>query len=192
MIPQSEFHAILKAVSSCAQKKYDGRPQLMSVRFEFLEDSMNIVSVSGHRVAIAKLNINKGTGNFLISLADIDEILGIFKYKSDKRILFNAIDNVLTINNGKITLKINQLDEQFPDYQQVLPKNDDAFEEVMRFDSRYISQIISSCKDLCYDSNGIDIILKDTSMPSIFRPILKESLETIESLNYFIMPMRKT
>ena len=192
MIPQSEFHAIIRAVAHGASSDKT-RQNLDSVLFEFLEDSMRIVSTDGHRLTIATLNIiapSSGIGNFLAPMADIKELLGVFKYKSDKRISFARQGDTLIVENGKATLLVgNTPYETFPDYRQVLPDGDICDASVDHFNSEYISQAIKACSGLINDVGTIGIIKRAGGIPMTLRPVLDLDLEVLQALDIYIMPM---
>ncbi len=138
MIPQFEFHAVLKAVAHSASSDAF-RESINSVLFEFLGDEVRLVATDGHRITAAILNTTLvGTGNFLAPISDIKELLDIFKLKSDKRVSFTVSGDTLIVTNGKATLSVERLPLDYPDYRQVLPADDKSIEGVARFDSKYI------------------------------------------------------
>lgn len=191
MLPQTEFHAVLKAVAHSASA--DGcRENLNSVLFEFLGDEVRLVATDGHRITVASLNTTLvGAGSFLAPIADIKELLDIFKLKSDKRVSFTVSGDVLIVTNGKATLSVERLSLNYPDYRQILPANDESVEGVARFDSRYITQAISACKNIMQKETGLDIITRGTESLVTLRPVLGSDLEVVKSLNIHIMPMRR-
>lgn len=148
MIPQSEFHAVLKAVAHSAGVN-DCRENLNAVLFEFLGDECRLVSTDGHRITIAALHTPEvGTGNFLAPLDDIKEVLSIFKHKSDKRVSFAVSGDTLVVINGKASLDIGRLPVDFPDYRVVLPADDIVLSGAANFNLNYLSQTAAACKSL--------------------------------------------
>jgi DNA polymerase III sliding clamp (beta) subunit (PCNA family) len=190
MIPQSEFHAVLKAVVHSAST--DGiRENLNAVLFEFLGDECRLVSTDGHRITIVTLATPKGgTGNFLAPIADIKELLDVFKAKSDKRISFVVQGDTFIITNGKASLNIERLDAEYPDYRQILPKDDTVLKGTARFNLGYLAQIATACKGLMYKSGGVDVITRGPESLVTLRPVLDLSLEVVKSIEVHVMPMR--
>lgn len=198
MIPQTEFHDILKCVAHSAGDD-PANPKINSTLFEFLEDSTRIVSTDGHRVTVATLNITAPAGikSFLAPISDIKELLGIFKRKSDKTVSFAVQGDVLMVTNGKATLTVERLAGlTFPDYRPVLPDGDTGTEDAVRFKSEYLVQAIKACAGLIGPEGSIDIttwaqVDETFPPPSLFRPVLDPGLEVLQSLDIYIMPMRR-
>lgn len=192
MIPQTEFHDILRAVAHSARFGTEG-DALNSVYFEFLGDNTRIVSTDGHRVTVATVAFTapSGTGNFLAPIADIKELLSIFKRKSDKRVSFVVQGDVLIVTNGKATLTVERHAAlTFPDYRRVIPDGDIGYEGVVGFASEYITQAIKACSGLIDGARRIDIITRDAA-PASLRPVLDQGLEALQSLDIYIMPMKR-
>jgi len=198
VIPQTEFHDILKAVAHSASTD-TSRGALCSVLFEFLEDGTRIVSTDGHRVTVATLSTSApaGTNSFLAPISDIKELLGVFKRKPDKRVSFAVQGDVLMVTNGKATLTVERpADLTFPDYRRVLPDDDKGTAGVTRFDSKFLAQAIKACGGLIGAASAIDVITwaqtgEVVPPPSMFRPVLDLSLEVLQSLDIYIMPMKR-
>ena len=190
MIPQSEFHSVLKAVahSACTGGM---RKNLNSILFEFLGDSIRLVSTDGHRITVAALDISAGTGNFLASLDDIKEVLSIFKHKSDKRVSFTINGGALTVTNGKASLNIERLDVEYPSYRQVLPADDTVLAGAASFNLNYLAQMATACKSLMGRDSGVEIITRGPEGLATLRPVLDEDLEILRSLEVHVMPMRR-
>jgi DNA polymerase III sliding clamp (beta) subunit (PCNA family) len=190
MIPQSEFHAVLKAVIHSASTD-DIRENLNAVFFEFLGDECRLVSTDGHRITIAALALPEGgTGNFLAPIADIKELLDIFKAKSDKRVSFVVQGDTFIITNGKASLNIERLDAEYPDYRQILPADDTVLGGTARFNLGYLAQLATACKSLMWRSGGVDVITRGPEGIATLRPVLDPSLEVVKSLEVHVMPMR--
>ena len=191
MIPQSEFHAVLKAVvHSAGTDAY--RENLNSVLFEFLGDEVKLVSTDGHRITIATLVMPEiGAGNFLAPLADIKELLDIFKSKSGKSVTFAVNGDTLTVTNGKASLNIERSPVDFPDYRQVCPTDDTVLAGTARFNLSYLASAATACKSLMGKALGVDIITRGSQGLVTLRPILDESLEVVKFLEVHIMPMRR-
>ena len=192
MIPQSEFHAILKAVAHSAST--DGlRESLNSVLFEFLEDGTRVVSTDGHRITIAALNIvapSSGVGNFLASIEDVKELLSIFKLKSDKRMSLAVRGDTLIVTNGRATLNLERLDVEYPDYRVVLPADDTVLAGAANFNLNYLAQMATACKSLMDKAMGVSITTRGPEGLATLRPVLDKDLEIVKSLEVHVMPMR--
>lgn len=190
MIPQSEFHAVLKAVAHSAST--DGlRYNLNSILFEFLGDECRLVSTDGHRITIASLSTPEvGTGNFLAPIEDIKELLNIFKLKSDKRVSFTVGGNLLIVTNGRATLNLERLDAEYPDYRVILPADDTVLAGGARFNLNYLAQVATACKGLIDKASGVDVATRGPEGLITLRPVLDKDLEIVKSLEVHVMPMR--
>jgi DNA polymerase III sliding clamp (beta) subunit (PCNA family) len=186
MIPQGEFHAILKVMAHSAGTDMT-RYNLNAVLFEFLGDSVRLVSTDGHRITVAALDISAGTGNFLAPIDDVKEVLGIFKHKSDKRISFTVSGDALVVTNGKASLNVERLVAEYPDYRQVLPADDTVLAGTARFNLNYLAQMATACKSLMGETSGVDIITRGAKGVATLRPVLDRDLEIVRSLEVHVM-----
>lgn len=196
MIKQSEFHGVLCAISHSVAGVKEARETLRSVLFEFLEDSVNIVSTDGHRISIATLAIKHPPCRFLVSREDIKDLLGMFKYKSDKRIQFIIQSDLLVITNGRSTLQIDRMEGEFPNYLSIVPSTPPTH-GVVRFNATYIAEMIRACKYIINTDNAIDItplaiVDESHGAPTTFKVLLDPTLEILQSFETYIMPAKRT
>ena len=102
------------------------RPALTGVLFEFKKDKLTAVATDGHR--LAKLSINKSTGikeekRIIIPKKFLSLILNALSESEENK--FNLTENhvMITIGNTKFFTRI--IDEKYPDYNSVIPTEND-------------------------------------------------------------------
>lgn len=105
------------------------RPQLNGVHFDFTNESMTTAASDGCKLAryqdnVVKLNDMEACG-FTISSKVCHAITTILdKYDGDVKLAFT--DNSISISNQQFKLNARLVDGRFPNYNAVIPKNNDV------------------------------------------------------------------
>lgn len=195
MIKQAEFCAALKIVlhSSAGEKELRGHLQSVLFRF-YTSHKLKLVSTNGHVISIVDIQTGSGLHedlDFLVCREDVEELLSLFKVKSDKEVSINVGGDTICFSNGQDTRSFSPLEGAFPDYECVMPTGGTPAPKV-RFSSTFIEKALKSCKDVTAGKNGaFNIELQDDKCVAYFNPVLKEELVNIQSVTIGIMPQRQ-
>ena len=111
---------------SFAVSKDDLKPSLTGVFFKIDSDLITAVSTDGHRLAqyICKNETKANfTGEVIIPKKFLNTIGSYTTQEEEISLLIN--DNVFTAKMGKDTVYTRIIDEKFPDYESVIPKDND-------------------------------------------------------------------
>ena len=118
---------------SFAVSKDDLKPALTGVFFKVDSDLITAVATDGHRLA-QFLCQNKTTASFtgevIIPKKFLNTVGSYISGKKDVLLLIN--DSVFTAKIGKDTIYTRIIDEKFPDYESVIPKDNDKELQVDR------------------------------------------------------------
>ncbi|MDC0215319.1 DNA polymerase III subunit beta [Candidatus Marinimicrobia bacterium] len=118
---------------SFAVSKDDLKPALTGVFFKVDSDLITAVATDGHRLA-QFLCKNKTTASFtgevIIPKKFLNTVGSYISGKKDVLLLIN--DSVFTAKIGKDTIYTRIIDEKFPDYESVIPKDNDKELQVDR------------------------------------------------------------
>ena len=109
---------------SFAVSKDDLKPSLTGVFFKIDSDLITAVSTDGHRLAqyICKNETKANfTGEVIIPKKFLNTIGSYTTQEEEISLLIN--DNVFTAKMGKDTVYTRIIDEKFPDYESVIPKD---------------------------------------------------------------------
>lgn len=102
------------------------RPALTGVLFEFNDENLTTVATDGHR--LAKLTINKKTGikedkRIIIPKKFLSLILNALSGNEENS--FTATENHVMITIGSTKFYTRIIDEKYPDYNSVIPSEND-------------------------------------------------------------------
>ena len=120
---------------SFAVSKDDLKPALTGVYFKVDSDLTTAVATDGHRLSqfLCKNNTKEAfTGEVIIPKKFLNTIGSYVTNKEDISLLIN--DSVFTAKIGMDTIYTRIIDEKFPDYESVIPKDNDKELKVDRKD----------------------------------------------------------
>jgi len=124
-IDSSLLNTIISTVSFAVSKD-DLKPALTGVYFKIDPDMVTAVSTDGHRLAqyLCKNTTEPSfTGEVIIPKKFLNTIGSYTSAEKDLSLLIN--ENVFTAKIGKDTIYTRIIDEKFPDYESVIPKDND-------------------------------------------------------------------
>jgi len=132
-LKQSTFKKLIDQVQfSMAQQ--DVRYYLNGLMLEIDPQHIVTVATDGHRLAISKELIETGITDqrqIIIPRKGVSELSKLLS-DSDDLIKIQLGDNLIKATLGAITFTSKLIDGKFPDYNQVLPSDNDAFLECSR------------------------------------------------------------
>lgn len=149
-IEQNKIKKLLNNVAF-AMAQQDVRYYLNGMLFELKEGSISAVTTDGHRLALsqteADLNI-EGTKQFIIPRKTVSELQKLLH--DNKEIIYIDIDdNYIKFQIGNIILTSKLIDGKFPDYNRVIPLNNEKVARINKNDLMHAllrSSIISNEK----------------------------------------------
>lgn len=132
-LKQSVFKKLIEQVQfSMAQQ--DVRYYLNGLMLEISPQQIVTVATDGHRLAISKESLETGaseTRQIIIPRKGISELSKLLE-DSDEPVTLQLGDNLIKVTLGNITFTSKLIDGKFPDYNQVLPSDNDAILECSR------------------------------------------------------------
>jgi len=161
------------------------KPSLTGVLFQFHEDSFRAVATDGHRLAKYIYTDFKGAeyqGDNIVPVKFL-QILGTY-LADDEEVVLNISDNHIMMVSQETTLYTRIIDERFPDYESVFPKDSDkhlkidrdefiaAVKRVSIFSNKTTHQIA-----LRLSSEGLEITTEDVETVSAARESLSCAYE---------------
>lgn len=124
-MPQKQLKEILKYISYAALKDTSKR-NLNGVFFKFEGSGVEAVATDAHRLAYYKKDIKKQVKakfSYIIPLKTINEVARIIEGKDDKDIDINFYEKVIEFKMDNINIISRIIDESYPNYSQVIPKD---------------------------------------------------------------------
>ena len=190
MIPQNEFNYALKIARFSIDKGHS-HFALQAALFEFSKDSgLRIVTTNGHIISVLGLEPEVGFSfdySFLMSYDDVEDTIRIFSEKKEGSVTLIP-DSGLLISNGKTAHQVKPYPHDFVNYKACLTVEKDRADKI-RFDSKYISEIIKVCKPI--SKGSIDFSIQGETTIAYLEPVLIEELKTIKSVKFGLMPQRQ-
>lgn len=125
VLPQKLLKEILKYISYAALKDTSKR-NLNGVFFKFEGSTIEAVATDAHRLAYFKKELKKGVKakfSYIIPLKTINEVARIIEGKDDKDIEINFYEKVIEFKMDNIDIISRIIDENYPNYSQVIPKD---------------------------------------------------------------------
>jgi DNA polymerase-3 subunit beta len=124
-IAAARLATALEMVSHCCVKSVSGAVHYTNgVHFNCVDGHLDVVATDGHRLALARIDIEGEVPpfNMLIPEASVRLIISILTGKEGNASI-NRIGNQLFVTLGNITLSTGLYDVKFPDYLRVIPKD---------------------------------------------------------------------
>ncbi len=157
-------------VASFAISRDELKPSLTGVLMQFEQNSLTVVSTDGHRLVRYKVN-NFNSGDFSGNIIIPRKFLNLAQNLLGKTesVEMQIGKNNITASFGSDTVCSRVIDEQYPDYESVIPKNNDktlqannqdlisAVKRVSIFSNRTTQQI-----SIKIDKGKIEIGTEDT------------------------------
>jgi len=132
-LKQSTFKKLIDHVQfSMAQQ--DVRYYLNGLMLEIAPQHIVTVATDGHRLAISKENLETGITEerqIIIPRKAVNELSKLLE-DSDDLVKLQLGDNLIKVTLGNITFSSKLIDGKFPDYNQVLPVDNNAILECSR------------------------------------------------------------
>lgn len=120
-ISKDDINTLLREVSFCAATT-EIKPEISSVYIYTKDNFIYSVATDSYRLAEKKIpNNNEIECSLLIPQKHITEILQIINEETHDLIL-SLNESILSITSSNLTLSIHTITGQFPDYQQLFPK----------------------------------------------------------------------
>jgi len=123
-LPQKLLKEILRYISYAALKDTSKR-NLNGVFFKFEGNTVEAVATDAHRLAYYKKDLKKGVKtkfDYIIPLKTINEVARIIEGKDEKDIEINFYEKVIEFKMENIEIISRIIDENYPNYSQVIPK----------------------------------------------------------------------
>ncbi len=100
----------------------DVRYYLNGLFFDLVGDSLTVVGTEGHRLAMAKQQVESGEGDrqLIVPRKTVLEMLRLLDNSDDKATLTLGDDHFV-FENGSIVFKSKVIEGNFPDYRRVIP-----------------------------------------------------------------------
>lgn len=144
------FSKTRHAISNEETRYYLNGIYLHSVQSEEGIPSLRAIATDGHRLARAQCILPEGADEMpgiIIPKKTIGEVIKLLDDYSGE-ILVGLSQNKIVFNIGTSTLSSKLIDGKFPDYERVIPKNNDKYLEVERDNlTRSIDLVISVSND---------------------------------------------
>ncbi|MBP7791597.1 MAG: DNA polymerase III subunit beta [Candidatus Goldbacteria bacterium] len=124
-LPQKILKEIIKYTSFAALKDSTKR-NLNGVFIKFEGDKIEAVSTDAHRLSYYKITTKidiKTPYEYIIPLKTINEIAKIIEDKEGKDIEINLYEKLVEFKMDNINIITRVIDENFPNYDQVIPKD---------------------------------------------------------------------
>ncbi|MCX7698879.1 MAG: DNA polymerase III subunit beta [Candidatus Goldbacteria bacterium] len=124
-LPQRILLNILNLVSYAALKESSKR-NLNGVFIKFEGKNIEVVATDAHRLAFYKTEIKetvKTKFEYIIPLKTVNELIKIIKDDEEKFIEINLYDKVIEFKTENIEIISRIIDENYPNYKQVIPKD---------------------------------------------------------------------
>lgn len=154
--------ALLAAISKVApaSPKNDARQYLNGIYFSIQENVLTLVATDGHRLHRAKVELSDPaseegkTKSAIVSAKVIPTILQVLEGQADQVIL-RLTRNTATFRSGNVMLVCKLIDGTYPDYQRVIPRNQDAWFQVNRSEIAGLMKMSALAAD---DKNQIAVL----------------------------------
>ena len=159
----------------------EGRYQISGALTLFGKKDITMVTTDGHRLAMARGRMEKGSieGKLEIILPRkiLNELTRIGE--GEKEVLFGHKDNQAFFKVGRTILSANLLSGKFPDYEQVIPEGND---KLVKIDSGPFGEVVRRVALLSGErSRAIKLaITKGTVEVSSSNPEVGEASETVD------------
>jgi DNA polymerase III subunit beta len=124
-MPQKLLKELIKNISYAALKDTSKR-NLNGVFFKFEGNTIEAVATDAHRLAYFKTDLKKNVKakfDYIIPLKTINELARITEGKEDKDIEINFYEKVIEFRIDSIDIISRIIDENYPNYGQVIPKD---------------------------------------------------------------------
>lgn len=207
-IPELDNHQMVQLAASLLKRVIDKtafaasreelKPSLMGVLFQIREDSFKAVATDGHRLVKHIRNDYKGEGYQGDNIVPVKFLQILSAYlEGDEQITLYIGDNHIMMESQETKVFTRIIDERFPDYESVFPKDNDkslkidrqeflsAIKRVSIFSNKTTHQIA-----LRLSSDEIEITTEDVETISTARESLSgeykgEALVVGYNSNYF-------
>jgi len=104
----------------------ESRPEFSGILFRFDKETVKFVATDSFRLAEKTIyqtsNLNQPT-SLIIPQRTIQELVRILAEKPSSEVKFVLGDNQILFDLGEVELISRLIDGQYPDYQQIIPKN---------------------------------------------------------------------
>jgi DNA polymerase-3 subunit beta len=152
---------IRKTTFACSQD--DARPVFTGVLVEIENENINMVATNTHRLAFCKGKIDNHTMNSLkviVPAKIMIELNKILSSESEEKIIIKWHQNKLAFQFRDIYMETQLIDGQFPNYQQVIPKN---FKTELYIQTNTLAGIVERASLLTRDGdyNVVKMDIKD-------------------------------
>lgn len=152
---------IRQTTFACSQD--DTRPVFTGVLFEIEDDKINMVATNTHRLAFCTGMINNHEKNplkVIVPAKVLNEINKILSSETEDNILIRWHQNKLAFQFRDIYIETQLIDGQFPNYQQVIPKN---YKTELSVQTNTLAEIVERASLLTRDGdyNVVKIDIKD-------------------------------
>ncbi len=125
-LPRESFSKMVE-LTRFAVAREDTRYTLNGIYLEIRKNTALMVATDGRRLsrAEAKLAANtKTTGSAIVPVAGLDEVSRCFT-DDDKEVVLSLSENMLQAQTKKATVFTKLIEGTFPNYEEVIPKNND-------------------------------------------------------------------
>lgn len=120
-LSKEDLNILFKEVSFCSSTT-EIKPEIASIYIYTKDEFIYAVATDSYRLAEKKVpNKNSMECSLLIPQKHIGEILQIINEETQELIL-SINESILSISSSNLTLSIHTITGQFPDYQQLFPK----------------------------------------------------------------------
>ena len=141
-LSKENLNTLLRDVSFCAATT-EIKPEIASLYIYTKDDFIYAVATDSYRLAEKRIpNENGIECSLLIPQKHIGEILQIINEETQDLIL-SINESILSISSANLTLSIHTITGQFPDYQQLFPKE-------------FTTTIELSKNVVCFDLKGLE------------------------------------
>jgi DNA polymerase-3 subunit beta len=159
----------------------EGRYQISGALTILNKRDVTMVTTDGHRLAMARGRLEKGSIDQKIEMILPRKILYELSRigEGEKEILFGCKDNQAFFKVGRTILSANLLTGTFPDYEQVIPEGND---KLVKIDSAPFGDVVRRVSLLSGErSRAIKIaVTKGTVEVSSSNPEVGEASETVD------------
>lgn len=164
-IPENLLKNMIRQTTfACSQD--DSRPVFTGVLLEIENEKMNMVATNTHRLAFRTGIINNHTMSSLKVIVPskiLNELNKILSAETEENVRINWYQNKLAFQFRDIYMETQLIDGQFPNYQQVIPKN---FKTTVSVQTNTMAEIVERASLLTRDGdyNVVKMETKDMNI----------------------------
>lgn len=165
------------------------RPVLNGVLWQSHNGVLNLASTDGYRLSEKKLIKTKSDISTIVPSLTMQEVMRAISEEDEEiEVLFSATQVRFRVGETEIISQL--IDGNFPDYRQLIPKDDDVIVKIRRADFMQVAKVASLFA--VHSASGVTINVDETKNSFSLRSIASEIGENISEAEAEIKGSGKT